>query len=200
MGRFRLDGIPPARRGVPQVEVSFDIDANGIVNVSAKDKGTGKEQHITITNSSGLSKEEVEEFVKQAKQHEAEDKKLKEVVEKRNHLDNMILSIEKNIKENKEKLPIAEVNKVEKALEEAKVALKEKESDADALQKATDDLMKASHKIAEILYKEQQAKGAQGAGAAGVQGDSSKQQEDKTSKDAPKSDKKGDGPIDVNAE
>ncbi len=190
LGRFRLDGIPAAPRGVPQVEVTFDIDANGIVNVTAKDKGTGKEQHITISNSSGLSKDEVEDLVKQAKEHEAEDKKNKEVIEKRNNLDNMILSVEKTIKENKEKLPIAEVNKVETAIEEAKKVLKDQADDAQALQKANDDLMQASHKIAEIIYKEQQAN------ASAQQAE----QKDGSSNNTSDQNKKDDGPIDVNAE
>jgi molecular chaperone DnaK len=158
LGRFRLEGIPAAQRGVPQIEVTFDIDANGIVNVSATDKGTGKEHRITISNSSGLSKEEIENMVKEAAMHEAEDKKKKEAIEKRNHLEAMITQIEKSITENKEKLPIAEINTVEKAIEEAKVALKEKEDDAEGLQKATDELMQASYKIAEILYKEKEQK------------------------------------------
>lgn len=158
LGRFRLEGIPAAPRGVPQVEVTFDIDANGIVNVSAKDLGTGKEQKITITNSSGLSKDEVERMVKEAQLHEAEDKKRRETVEKRNNLENMIAQVEKTIQENKEKLPIAEVNAVEKALEDAKKVLKEQENDAEALKKAHDDLMQASYKVAEILYKEKENK------------------------------------------
>jgi molecular chaperone DnaK len=188
LGRFRLDGIPAAPRGVPQIEVTFDIDANGIVNVSAKDKGTSKEQHITISDSSGLSKEEVEERVKQAKQHEAEDKKQKEVIEKRNHLDSVIMSVEKSITDNKEKLPADEIEKVEKALEVAKKDLKEKENNADGLQKAADELLKASHKIAEILYKEEQAKSAQGEQQAGPK---EQQKQDDTKKD---------GPIDVESE
>lgn len=155
LGRFRLEGIPAAPRGVPQVEVTFDIDANGIVNVSALDKGTGKEHRITITASSGLSKEEVEQMVKEAQMHEADDKKAREVIEKRNTLENLILQIEKTLKENNEKLPIAEVNNVEKSLEQAKLVLKEKENDADALAKATEELTQASYKMAEILYKEQ---------------------------------------------
>lgn len=191
LGRFRLDGIPAAPRGVPQVEVTFDIDANGIVNVSAKDKGTGKEQHITISNSSGLSKDEVEDLVKQAKEHEAEDKKNKEVIEKRNNLDNMILSVEKTIKENKEKLPAEEVSKVEKAIEEAKVILKDQADDAQALQKANDDLMQASHKIAEIIYKEQQAN------ASAQQAEQKDGSSDSNTSDQ---NKKDDGPIDVDAE
>ena len=157
LGKFRLDGIPAAPRGVAQIEVTFDIDANGIVHVSAKDKATNKEQHITISNSSGINKEEIDKMVKDAQMHEAEDKKNKEVIEKRTKLDGMIIQIEKTLKENKEKLPIAEVDKVEKALEEAKVILKEKENDGDALEKTTNDLMQASHKVAEILYKDAQA-------------------------------------------
>lgn len=153
LGKFRLEGIPPAPRGVPQIEVTFDIDANGIVHVSAKDLGTGKEQKITITNSSGLSKDEVDRMVKEAQQHESEDKKRREAIEKRNNLDNMIVQIEKTLSENKEKLPIADVNTVEKALEEAKKVLKEKEHDAEALTKAHEDLMQASYKVAEFLYK-----------------------------------------------
>jgi molecular chaperone DnaK len=179
LGQFRLDGIPSARRGTPQIEVTFDIDANGIVNVSAKDKGTGKEQHITISNSSGLSKEEVEKFVNEAKQHEADDKKRKEIIEKRNHLDSMITQIEKNITDNKEKLPLTEVSKVEKALEEAKKTLKEKENDGDAIQKITEELMQASQKIAEILYKEKAAEtegNAAGGGAEGTGSESTEQQ------------------------
>jgi len=191
LGRFRLDGIPAAPRGVPQVEVTFDIDANGIVNVSAKDKGTGKEQNITISNSSGLSKDEVDDLVKQAKAHEADDKKNKESVEKRNQLDNMIIQIEKTLKDNKEKLPIAEVNKVETALEDAKKVLKEKADDGNALQKATDDLTQASHKVAEILYKEEQQTKAQS--NPGVNGQGSTQQDPNPQQN------KGDGPIDVDA-
>lgn len=154
LGRFRLDGIPAAPRGVPQIEVSFDIDANGITHASAKDLGTGKEQKITITSSSGLSKEEVDNLVKEAQIHEAEDKKAREVVEKRNHLDTMIMQIEKTLSDSKEKLPAAEVTSVEKALEEARLVLKNEAADATTIQKATDDLMQASYKVAEILYKD----------------------------------------------
>lgn len=183
LGRFRLEGIPAAQRGVPQVEVTFDIDANGIVNVSAKDKGTGKEHRITITASSGLSKEEVDQMVKDAQMHEADDKQARELIEKRNTLENMILQVEKTIKENKEKLPIAEVNNLEKALETAKVALKEHEKDAAALTKATEELTQASYKVAEILYKEQPQ--------ADAQQDAAPEQ---------KSDQAGSGPIDADFE
>lgn len=161
LGQFRLDGIPPAPRGVPQVEVTFDIDANGMVNVSAKDKASGKEQRITITSSSGLNKDEIERMVNEAKLHEEEDRKAKETVEKRNKLDSMILEVEKTIKENKEKLDPADVTATEQALEKAKVALKEHANNADELQKATDELMQSSYKIAEQLYK--QKGGDQGA-------------------------------------
>jgi molecular chaperone DnaK len=157
LGQFRLDGIPAAPRGVPQIEVSFDIDANGIVNVSAKDKASGKEQRITITNSTGLSEEEINKMVNDAKAHEAEDRKIKETVEKRNKLDGMIMHVEKTIKESKEKLPADEASKVEAALEKAKQALKDHADNGDELQKASDELMQASHKVAEILYKEQGA-------------------------------------------
>jgi molecular chaperone DnaK len=196
LGRFRLDGIPAARRGVPQVEVTFDIDANGIVHVSAKDKGTGKEQNITITNASGLDKSEIDNMVKEAKLHEEEDKKQKEVIDTRNQLDSMIMQIEKTIKDNKEKLPIAEVDKVEKALEEAKTTLKEKENDKEALKTANDDLMKASHKIAEILYKEEQEKAKAEGGAAN--GQAGPEQADSDNKD--NGNGSDQGPIDTDAE
>lgn len=160
LGQFRLDGIPQASRGVPQIEVTFDIDANGILHVSAKDKGTGKEQRITISNTSGLSKEEVEKFVKDAQMHEAEDKKQKEVILKRNQLDGMIEAADKTLKEHKEKLPIAEVDKVEKALEEGRKVLKETPNDETALQKAIEEIQSASHKLSEIMYQEAMKQGA----------------------------------------
>lgn len=156
LGQFRLDGIPAARRGVPQIEVTFDIDANGIVNVSAKDKGTGKEQKITITSSSGLSKEEIERMVKDAEEHAAEDRKIKETIEKRNKLDGLILDIEKTVATNKEKLGAEEVSKIEAALAQAKEALEKHKDSAEELEKATNQLMEASHKAAELLYKEAQ--------------------------------------------
>ena len=162
LGMFRLDGIPTAPRGQPQIEVTFDIDANGIVHVSAKDKGTGKEQKITITSSSGLSKEDIEKMVQDAKAHEHEDKLNKELVEKRNKLDGMIIEVEKTLKEHKEKLQEADVTAVDQALEKAKTSLKEHNDNAEELTKATDELMQASYKVAEVLYKEQKAAGADG--------------------------------------
>lgn len=156
LGQFRLDGIPPAPRGTPQIEVTFDIDANGILNVSARDKATGKQQNITITSSSGLSKDEINRMVQEAQAHAQEDKKARETVEKRNQLDQMIMQVEKSVRENRDKLPAEEVSKVETAIETAKNKLKEHENDAELLQQATDELMQASHKLAEILYREKQ--------------------------------------------
>ena len=161
LGQFRLEGIPAAPRGVPQVEVTFDIDANGIVNVSAKDKGTGKEQKITITSSSGLDQEEVDRMVKEAAEHESEDKKAREAVEKKNKLDGIILEIEKTLKENKDKLEASDIEKTEAALEAAKKAVEEHADNAEELQKATDELLQASHKVAEILYKQTNEEAAQ---------------------------------------
>ncbi len=195
LGRFRLDGIPPAPRGVPQIEVTFDIDANGIVHVSAKDLGTGKEQKITITSSSGLSKEDVDKLVKEAQMHEADDKKQREAVDKRNHLDSLIMQIEKTLSENKDKLPIAEVNNVEKALEDAKKVLKEKENDAEALQKATDELMQASYKVAEILYKEKGPQAGNPGGAGSCDAGTCNHDEHQDNKK-----KSGNGPIDADFE
>ncbi len=155
LGQFRLEGIPAAHRGVPQVEVTFDIDANGIVHVSAKDKATGKEQNISITNSSGLNKEDIERMVQDAKSHEAEDKKARETIEKKNQLDSTIIQVEKTVKENKDKLGEQDIKATEDAIVKARQALKDHENDAEQLQKATEELIQASHKVAEILYKQQ---------------------------------------------
>ncbi|MFA6065951.1 MAG: molecular chaperone DnaK [Candidatus Babeliaceae bacterium] len=157
LGQFRLEGIPAAPRGVPQIEVIFDIDANGIVHVTARDKGTGKEQKITITSSSGLSKEEIDTMVRAAQEHEAEDKKLRETIEKKNKLDGLIHDIEKTVRENKEKISADEITKVESALEVARKAIQEHSENSEELQKATDELLQASHKVAELLYKEKTA-------------------------------------------
>jgi len=156
LGQFRLEGIPSAPRGIPQIEVTFDIDANGIVHVSALDKGTGKEHKITISNSGGLKQDEIDRMVREAKEHESEDRQAKETVEKRNRLDGMIFEIEKTIRENKEKLNAADISTAESAIESAKVALKDHAENADELQKATDNLLQASHKIAEFLYQQKQ--------------------------------------------
>ena len=163
LGKFHLIGIPPAPRGVPQIEVTFDIDANGILNVSAKDTATNKEQKITITASTGLSKEEAERMKKEADAHSAEDKARLSEVEARNHLDSLVYQTEKLIKENREKLTEADVKAVEEAIEESRRALND--GGLDRLKGALEKLTKASHGVAETLYKVQSA--ASGAGASG---------------------------------
>ncbi|MGA7624596.1 MAG: molecular chaperone DnaK [Candidatus Acidiferrales bacterium] len=175
LGKFHLIGIPPAPRGMPQVEVTFDIDANGILNVSAKDTATNKEQKITITASTGLSKEEAERMKKEADAHASEDKARLSEVEARNRLDNMLYQTEKVLKDNREKLAEADVKSAEQAIEEARRALAE--GGLDKLNAATDSLTKASHHIAETMYKSQQAAGAaaSGAGATGADGSGSAQ-------------------------
>ncbi|MEE9613799.1 MAG: molecular chaperone DnaK [Thermodesulfobacteriota bacterium] len=152
LGRFHLVGIPSAPRGMPQVEVTFDIDANGILNVSARDTATGKEQKITITASSGLDKDEVDKMVTDAKGHAEEDKKRKELIDERNKLDSLIYSTEKVLNENKEKLPEAEVKEVEDAIAGAREALAK--DDAAELKKAAEAVNSASHKMGETLYKQ----------------------------------------------
>ncbi len=162
LGQFRLDGIPAAPRGVPQIEVTFDIDANGIVSVSAKDKGTGKEQKITITSSSGLSEKEIEQMIKDAQLHEAEDKKARDLIEKRNKLDGLINDIERTLSENKDKIDTTEVEKVTAALEQAKTTLKDHANDEQKLEQETETLLKSSQKVAELLYKQQPEGQAEG--------------------------------------
>jgi molecular chaperone DnaK len=152
LGRFHLDGIPPAPRGVPQVEVTFDIDANGILNVKAKDKGTGKEQKITITASSGLSKDEIEKMKKEAEAHEAEDKNRKEEAEVRNQADAMCYTSEKTLKEAGEKIDAATKEKVEKAIAETRKALEGNETDK--IKKALEALQKDVYEMSAKIYKE----------------------------------------------
>jgi molecular chaperone DnaK len=152
LGKFKLGGIVPAPRGVPQIEVTFDIDANGIVNVSAKDMATGKEQKITISNSSGLSKEEVERMARDAESHATEDKEKREQIEARNGLDNMVYNIEKMLKESGDKVSGTEKSEVESALADAKKTL-EGSPNASELNAAREKLTAASHKLAEAMYK-----------------------------------------------
>ncbi len=159
LGRFNLAGLPPAPRGVPQIEVTFDIDANGIVNVSAKDKGTNKEQRITITASSGLSKDEVDRMMREAEAHADEDKKRREVTDVRNQADGLAYQVEKTLNENREKIPVGDISRIEAATAALKTA--SEGEDVAAIRKAMDDLQKASHAMAEALYKQ-----AQGATAA----------------------------------
>jgi molecular chaperone DnaK len=151
LGRFQLVGLPPAPRGLPQVEVTFDIDANGIVNVTAKDKATGKEQAITISGSSGLSKSEVDRMVKEAESHAADDQTRREAIEARNQTDALVYSVERTLAENKSKLELGILNRVESALEAAKQAVKS--DDAEAMRRAASELQQASHAMAEALYK-----------------------------------------------
>lgn len=151
LGVFQLIGIPPAPRGVPQVEVTFDIDANGILNVTAKDKATNNEQKITITSSSGLSKEEVEKMAKDAESHIADDRKRKDEIEARNRADSMVYQIEKMLKDHRDKISEADVKQVEDALEKARTAIKD--GDVEKINKAVDNLTQASHKLAEAMYK-----------------------------------------------
>jgi molecular chaperone DnaK len=169
LGRFHLVGIPPAPRGVPQIEVTFDIDANGIVNVSAKDLGTQKEQKITITASSGLSKDEVERMMREAESHSDEDKKRREEIEVRNRADQAIYTAERMLKDAGEKIPIADKNAIENAMGELKKAIES--NDAAAMSKSMDELMQAQHKASEALYKQQAESASSGAaGAAGASG------------------------------
>jgi len=167
LGKFKLGGIPSAARGVPQIVVTFDIDANGILNVSAKDNATGKDAKITITSSSGLSKEEVERMAKDAEAHAAEDKEAKEKIEARNQLDSMVYNVEKMLKEGGEKVEASDKTEVETALADAKTALSG-EPDAAELNAAREKLTTASHKLAEALYK---ANAAAPAGDAPTDGD-----------------------------
>jgi len=165
LGKFHLMGIPPAPRGMPQIEVTFDIDANGILNVSAKDLATNKEQKITITASTGLSKEEAEKMRAEAESHAEEDRKKLAEVEARNTLDSRVYQMEKLIRENREKVPEADVKAVEEAIEKAKSALAG--GGLEAMQSATQDLEKASHKVAEVLYRATAAAGAGGPASGG---------------------------------
>ena len=165
LGRFQLTGIPAARRGVPQIEVTFDIDANGIVNVSAKDLGTGKEQQITISGSTALSDDEVDRMVKDAEAHADEDAKRKEEIEARNNCDSLVNATETTLNELGDKVPADSKSTVEAAIAEAKTALEG--ADVDAIKAATEKLQQASYKLAEVAYSNQDAAAA-GAGAAGA--------------------------------
>ena len=159
LGRFSLDGIAPARRGVPQIEVTFDIDANGIVNVSAKDLGTGKEQHITITSSTNMSQEDIDKAVKEAEQFAAEDAKRKEEIDTRNQADQMVYQSEKTIEEMKDKLDASEVSELEAEVNKVKEALKG--TDTEAIKNATESLTQAFYKVSEKMYQQVGAQGGQ---------------------------------------
>jgi molecular chaperone DnaK len=166
LGRFHLDGIPPAPRGIPKIEVTFDIDANGILHVSAKDMGTGKQQAITITGHSGLDEQEIDRMVKDAESHSAEDKKRRELVDVKNQADQMVYNMEKLLRENKDKIPADEASRIQVEIDNTKKAAEEE--DVDAIKQAMEKLSQASHKLTEMMYQQasqqqaqQQAPGSQ---------------------------------------
>ncbi|HEX3629550.1 MAG TPA: Hsp70 family protein, partial [Candidatus Dormibacteraeota bacterium] len=166
LGRFQLVGLPPAPRGVPQVEVAFDIDANGIVNVSAKDMATGREQKITISGSSGLSKDEVERMVTEAQSHASEDQARRDLIDARNQADSLAYQVEKTVNDNRAKVAVGELSKIEALIAGARKA--SEGEDVAAIRKAIGELQQASHAMAEQLYKADGARGPQG--ARGAQG------------------------------
>ena len=165
MGSFNLTGIAPAPRGIPQIEVTFDVDANGIVHVSAKDLGTGKATDITITSSTNLSEADIDKAVKEAEQYEAEDKKRKEEVEAKNQLDSMIFTFEKTLKDNADKLSDEDKATIENAVKEAKTELES--GDAERIKKATEELSNKGQAVFAKLYQQQQAAGNANAGSDG---------------------------------
>ena len=157
LGRFHLTGIPPAPRGIPQIEVTFDIDANGILNVSAKDLGTGTEQKITITGSSGLNDDEIQRMVNEAEDHSEEDRKKKEEIEARNQADNLVYSTEKLVKDNRDKIPDSDVKTVEDAIAETRKAMEG--GDVEAIKQSMEKLQQASHQVAQAMYQQTQQSG-----------------------------------------
>jgi len=165
LGRFHLDGIPPAPRGIPKIEVTFDIDANGILHVTAKDMGTGKQQAITITGHSGLDEKEIDRMVKDAESHSADDKKRRDVIDAKNHADQLVYSMEKLLRENKEKIPAAEAERVQSELDNTKKALESE--DLDKIKQAMESLTQASHKLSEMMYQQASAQAAGAAPGAG---------------------------------
>ncbi len=166
LARFILDGIPPAPRGVPKIEVTFDIDANGILHVSAKDLATGKEQKVTVTASSGLTEEEIERMIREAEAHAEEDRRRKEEIELRNQLDGLVYSVEKTLNENREKIPVSDIKEIEEALADAKKVLEEKRG-IEEIKRAIERVTQASHKLAAYMYQQAQASAAGGAAGQG---------------------------------
>ena len=181
LGRFELTDIPPAPRGVPKIEVSFDIDANGIVHVSAKDLGTGKEQKITIQSDSGMSKEDIDRMVNEAKAHEAEDKKQKEAIDAKNNADNLVYQAEKTIKELGDKADAGKVSEVKAACEKVKEVIKS--NDTEAIKKATEELQKPLYELSAAAYQQAQAAGAQQGAQAGAENAQGAQQQKKDDDD-----------------
>ena len=183
LGRFILDGIPPAPRGMPQIEVTFDIDANGILNVAAKDKATGKSQSITIKGSTGLSQEEIDRMTKEAQAHEEEDKKKKEVVDARNQADALIFTAEKSLKDADDKVPTEVKKEIEDEIKKVKDLLKEEGLSKEKIEEATKDLSDKLQKIGEAVYKDQKTEDG------GQKTDSGNQKSDKS--DKPEKEAKG---------
>jgi molecular chaperone DnaK len=182
LGKFHLDGIPPAPRGVPKIEVTFDINADGILHVSAKDKGTGKEQAITITGHSGLEEEEVDQMVKEAEKHSDEDKKRRELIDVKNQADNLVYNLEKTLRENKDKIDPKEASQIQSEIENTKSAIEG--DNVEHIKKAMEKLTQASHKITEMMYQQaSQQQGQSGetqTGAPGQQGREEKKESDKS--------------------
>jgi molecular chaperone DnaK len=170
LGRFELTGIPPAPRGIPQIEVTFDIDANGILNVTAKDMGSGKEQAIKITAKSGLSEEEIKRMVSDAEAHADEDKRKREAIAQKNNLDNMVYQSEKLIRDNKDKVADADVQPLQAAIEKAKAVLANTSASPDDFKSALDALTSASHAISAKLYEKSKAGGGDGSGGGAAGG------------------------------
>jgi molecular chaperone DnaK len=166
LGQFNLEGIPPAPRGMPQIEVTFDIDANGILHVSAKDKATGKENTIKIKASSGLSEAEIQKMVKDAEAHAEDDRKQLEVVQARNQLDTLVHSVKKSVGEYGDKVGADEKAKIEEAVKDAEALLKQPDAGKDALEAKAEELAKASQKLGEIMYAQAQAEAQKAAGGA----------------------------------
>ena len=180
LSRFHLDGIPPAPRGIPKIEVTFDIDANGILHVSAKDMGTGKQQAITITGHSGLDDQEIDNMVKDAEAHATEDKQRRELVDIKNQADQMIYNMEKLLRENKDKIPAEEASRVQAEIDNTKKVI---ESDnVEAIKQAMEKLSQASHKLTEIMYQQatQQQAQQQAAGSQDYAGGQAETQGQKT--------------------
>jgi molecular chaperone DnaK len=173
LGRFHLDGIPPAPRGIPKIEVTFDIDANGILHVSAKDMGTGKQQEITITGHSGLDDQEIDRMVKDADVHSEEDKKRRELIDAKNHANQLVYNLEKLLRENKDKIAEEDAKNIQAEIDNTKKAIESE--DIDQIKQAMEALSQASHKLSEMMYQQatqqqaQQASGAQDASAGAAE-------------------------------
>jgi molecular chaperone DnaK len=175
LGRFRLDGLPPAPRGMPQIEVTFDIDANGILHVTAKDKATGKEQQVTITASTNLNKGDIDRMVREGREHEAEDKKRRELIDARNSADNLSYQLEKTLRELGDKVPGNERSNIEAKINELKQAAQS--DDINRIRRATDEAQNAFHALSQQLYSQGQPQAqAQGQGPMGGMGGQSGQQ------------------------